>query len=470
VQAAGQLVEHLRQRPTVGHLALDAFGNDLVVAGHIGLEVAVLGVAHGASAGGHRAQRTHAAVALELLAVDEDQIAGALVTTGQQRAEHHRVGTGHDRFRGVTGVLETTITDDRDTGRLRRPGGLIDRGDLGDADTGDHPRRADRARPDTDLDAIHPGVDERAGGFVGGDVSADDVDIAGGHLSLEPLDELHLCPGMTMRGIDHQTVDALLDDGHRALPGVAEDADRGTDAQASLRILAGLRVLVGLHEVLEGDQATQASGVVDQRQLLDLVLGQQRERIVRLDANRCGDQRHLGHDLADQSGGVALEAHVTVGDDAEQHHGRVDHRNAADAVGGTQFIGLAQGGVRADGDRLVDHAGLGALHLVDHAGLVVDRQVAVQDAQTALAGHRDGHPLLGDGVHRGRQERHIEGDVAAQPSIRPDLARDDIRFPGLQQDVVERQAQSFEHWWYSGGSQLFGHRTSLPSLSWKRPV
>ena len=49
--------------------------------------------------------------------------------------------------------------------------------------------------------------------------------------------------------------------------------------------------------------------------------------------------------------------------------------------------------------------GLGPLDQVDLVGLVVDREVAVQHADAALAGHRDGHPRLGDGVHRGGQQR-----------------------------------------------------------------
>ena len=51
------------------------------------------------------------------------------------------------------------------------------------------------------------------------------------------------------------------------------------------------------------------------------------------------------------------------------------------------------------GDRVGDHAGLGPLDDVDLGGLVLDRQVAVQHADAALARHRDRHPRLGDGVH-----------------------------------------------------------------------
>ncbi|MCY1225545.1 hypothetical protein D9M72_377430 [compost metagenome] len=74
-EAAHQLVRNGRQRAAVGHAAFDAFRNQLVVAGDVGLEVAVLGVGRVLSAGLHGPKGTHAAVALELLAVHENELA-----------------------------------------------------------------------------------------------------------------------------------------------------------------------------------------------------------------------------------------------------------------------------------------------------------------------------------------------------------------------------------------------------------
>jgi hypothetical protein len=73
----------------------------------------------------HRAERAHAAIGLELLAVDEDQLAGALLAPGQQRADHHRVGAGDDGLGDVAGVLHAAVGDDRDAGRLAGQRGLV---------------------------------------------------------------------------------------------------------------------------------------------------------------------------------------------------------------------------------------------------------------------------------------------------------------------------------------------------------
>ena len=162
----------------------------------------------------------------------------------------------------------------------------------------------------------------------------------------------------------------------------------------------------------------QPALLVDQRQLLDLVPGQQRHRVGAGDADRAGDQRHLRHHVADQPAGIALEPHVAVGDDAEQLQVAIDDRHTRDPVAPAHRVGLADRGVRGDGDRLVDHAGLGPLDHVDLVRLVLDRQVAVDHAEAALAGDGHRHPGLGDRVHRRGDQRHPDGDPLGHPRRR----------------------------------------------------
>src|SRR5665213_2066942 len=80
------------ERPTVGHLAFDAFGHELVVGQHVVLEVPVLAVRTHLAARLHRRKRSHAPVALVLLAVDEDELARTLFNAREQAAEHDGVG------------------------------------------------------------------------------------------------------------------------------------------------------------------------------------------------------------------------------------------------------------------------------------------------------------------------------------------------------------------------------------------
>src|SRR4051794_5491783 len=113
-----QLVGDGGQRSTVRHLTLDALGDQLLVAADVALEVAVLGVRLAQAAGLHRAERAHPAVRLELLAVDEHQVARRLIAPGEQRTQHHRVRTRHQRLGDVAGVLQAAVADHRYAGRL----------------------------------------------------------------------------------------------------------------------------------------------------------------------------------------------------------------------------------------------------------------------------------------------------------------------------------------------------------------
>ncbi|MCY1225544.1 hypothetical protein D9M72_377420 [compost metagenome] len=224
-----------------------------------------------------------------------------------------------------------------------------------------------------------------------------------GHgIGLQPADHVQHTLGVSVGGVNEQSVHTGVNEGHGTLPAVTEESDGGPDSQPAFVVLGGKRVLLGLREVLGGDEALEPALVVNQRKLFDLVGGELVRRFLAADAHMPGDQGHLGHDVADKADGEIRfrhEAGVAVGDDAEEPHALVDDRQAGDPVVRADLVELGQGRFRADGQRVGDHAGFAALDPVHLVGLVLDGQVAVDHAQAALAGHGDSHAGLGDGVH-----------------------------------------------------------------------
>ena len=103
--------------------------------------------------------------------------AGTFIKPGKERSHHATARPGGDRLGDVAAVADAAIGDHRHAGGFGN-GNRIENGrNLRHADAADNSRRADRARADADFHAIDAGIDQIAGGFGGGDVAGDHLDI-----------------------------------------------------------------------------------------------------------------------------------------------------------------------------------------------------------------------------------------------------------------------------------------------------
>jgi hypothetical protein len=242
---------------------------------------------------------------------------------------------------------------------------------------------------------------------------------------------------MPVRRVDHDHVaprgEQCFGAGHR----FGRRADGGGHAQPAVLILVGAGMLAALEDVLDRDQAAQHALPVHHRQLLDAVRAEDLLRFVEGRAHRGGDEVLLRHRVANRAVECPLELQIAVGDDADQLAGGVDDRDPRDAELRHQLRRLAQRTVGSQGDRVEDHPRLTALHPVDLGRLPVDRHVLVNHADPARAGDRDRHFRLGDGVHRGRNERDVERNVPGEAALDIDALRVYRGLPRHEEDVVE---------------------------------
>jgi hypothetical protein len=154
------------------------------------------------------------------------------------------------------------------------------------------------------------------------------------------------------------------------------------------------------------------------------------------------DEMLLGHQLADRLTGIFREAHVTIGENADQFAGLAvafDHGNPGNMMALHQRERIGEAGARPDGQRVYHHPRFEFLHAADLVGLLFGREIAVNDTHTTGLGHCDGQGSLGNGVHGGGNQRDAELDGAGKTGSRIDLARQHGRSGGNQQNVVERQ-------------------------------
>ena len=77
--------------------------------------------------------------------------------------------------------------------------------------------------------------------------------------------------------------------------------------------------------------------------------------------------------------------------------------------------------------------------VLDFVRLRGGRQVLVHDADAALARERDGGVGLGHRVHRRRDERDVQADVAGELSPEVDVLGKDVALAGKQEHVVVGQ-------------------------------
>ena len=278
---------------------------------------------------------------------------------------------------------------------------------------------------------------------------------------------------MAVRGVDHDEVDAGLDQPLGALIALVADRGGGGDAQAALLVLAGIRIGDRLLDVLDRDQADAAVLVVDHQELLDAVLVQQALGLLLADALAHRDQLVLGHQLGDRLARVGGEAHVAVGEDADELAGlavaaALHHRDAGDAVRLHQLERVGERRVGLDGERVHHHAGFEFLHLPHLRGLLVRLQVAVDDADAAGLRHGDRHLGLGHRVHGRGDDRDVERDFAGDAAADIDVGRQQFGQAGLDQHVVEGQRLAQGSVGHRGHRQLQPHPLSSEGLKWGR--
>ena len=77
------------------------------------------------------------------------------------------------------------------------------------------------------------------------------------------------------------------------------------------------------------------------------------------------------------------------------------------------------------------------LHAADLLGLLVDREILVDDAHAAGLGHGDGEAGLGDRVHGRGNQRNAELDRLGEAGSGIDLAGKDFGRRRHQQHIVE---------------------------------
>ncbi len=211
---------------------------------------------------------------------------------------------------------------------------------------------------------------------------------------------------MTVRRIQDEDIDPGGHQGLRSLLGVGPRADRRTDTQTAFFVLGRVGVLTGFFNVLDGDQAFKTVILVHQRQLFYAMLVQDPFGLIKSCPHRTGDQiprHHILNRLIE----ILFENQIAIGQDPHQEsvlfrdgHSRDvvtlhDRQGISDAVLGRKINGI-------DND-----AALRTLHLIHFDGLVLDTEIAMDNADATFTRQSDRQAALSYGIHGRTHQRYV---------------------------------------------------------------
>ena len=226
---------------------------------------------------------------------------------------------------------------------------------------------------------------------------------------------LHHRLGVSVGGVDDDGVGTGLHQRCDAVECVDGHAHTGSHTQAALVVLAGHGFVLGLGDVLIGDESHQVVVLVHHGQFLYLVLLQYLCSGGQVGLLIGSDEMLARHHLVDLSVEAVLKAEVAVGDDAHQQVVLIHHGNTADVILCHHGERLTDRASLAYGDGVVNHAVLGTFHDSHLASLFLNRHVFVYHADTALSCYRYGHGCLGHGIHGCSDKGDVEANVTGEP-------------------------------------------------------
>src|SRR4029077_15841848 len=180
------------------------------------------------------------------------RLAGALIGSSQQAADHHRIRARGDGLGDITGELDAAVCNYRHTGIASRAAAVVDCSNLWDTGARHHAGGADRSRSDTNLDPVNAQLDQVARPFVSPDVAGDQLQFR--KLALHRPDRFHHARAVAVGGVDGDDVDLTPHQFLCTLQKIAGCPDGCPNPQPALRILRAVGVLQLLLDVLDRDQ------------------------------------------------------------------------------------------------------------------------------------------------------------------------------------------------------------------------
>ena len=241
---------------------------------------------------------------------------------------------------------------------------------------------------------------------------------------------------MAVCRVENYGIYLLGNEGCNAVHSIGCNADTCSYTQTTLRVLAGVGVVLELSDITIGDKAYELAIVINNGQLLNLV-GQQHLGSRLKVGLVSGYDILLGHHLVNLALHIALEAQVAVGNDTDKHTLVINNGNTANLVLLHKLESITHSVLLLDGYGVVNHTTLGTLNTAHVGSLCRNRHILVDNADTALASQRNSKSSLGYGIHSRRHNGYVQLNITRESTDCRYLTRQNLRIGWYEQHIVK---------------------------------
>ena len=219
---------------------------------------------------------------------------------------------------------------------------------------------------------------------------------------------------MAVGRVDDDGICSRIHQGLHTVERIIGYTHTGCHTETAFLILTGHRLILGLGDILIGNQSYQTVVLIHHRQFFDFVflqdLGGSRQICLLVGRH----QIVLRHDFLHRTVQPALEAQVSVGHDTHETLLVIHHGNTAYMILRHNIQGLCHGRSEGNGHGIIDHAIFCTLHDSHLTGLVLDGHILMDHTDASLTGDGNSHLRLRDRIHGSRHEGDIQLNVPGE--------------------------------------------------------
>ena len=219
---------------------------------------------------------------------------------------------------------------------------------------------------------------------------------------------------MSVSSVNHDCINTRCHKSINTLHTICRNTHTGCHTQTSERILACVRFVFSLSNVLVCHKSDKFTIGIYHGKFFNFVLLEDLSRLFQIRRLICGDKVILCHHIINEFVEVTLKTQVTICDYSHKVFGIINHRNTTDMVFFHHLQSIGNSAAAFDSDRVVNHTVFSTFHGMNLASLLCDGHVFVNNTDTAFTCYRNSKLLLRNSVHSGRHDRNIKTDVSGK--------------------------------------------------------